>query len=95
MSFDWQQESKERYFRMAEEKIEAAGFGDFLHIDRTAFGTVAGKTVKVYMERFTGLAMRGGGSRREKCFRNSRNAHHLATPTERKKNRFFCTDILK
>lgn len=25
MSFDWKQESKERYFRMAEEKIEAAG----------------------------------------------------------------------
>ena len=51
MSFDWQQASKERYFRMAEEKIEAAGFSDFLHIDRTAFGTVAGKTVKVYMEK--------------------------------------------
>lgn len=51
MSFDWQQASKERYFRMTEERIEAAGFGDFLHIDRTAFGTVAGKTVKVYMEK--------------------------------------------
>lgn len=51
MKFDWQEESKERYFRMAEERIEAAGFSDFLHIDRTAFGMVAGKTVKVYVEK--------------------------------------------
>ena len=51
MSFDWQQASKERYFRIVEENIETAGFSDFLHIDRTAFGTVAGKTVKVYMEK--------------------------------------------
>lgn len=51
MSFDWQQDSKELYFRKVEEKIEAAGLGEFLRIDRSQFGTVGQKTVKVYMQR--------------------------------------------
>lgn len=50
MSFDWQQASKERYFRRAEELIKAAGFEDFLQIDRSQFGIVTGKTVKVHIQ---------------------------------------------
>lgn len=50
MRFDWHQDSKERYFRIAEERIEAAGFTGFLCIDRSQFGVVGEKSVKVYMQ---------------------------------------------
>lgn len=50
MSFDWQQESKEKYFHRAEEKIAAAGFGDFLHVDRSQFGVIGERAVKVYVQ---------------------------------------------
>ena len=50
MSFDWQQESKERYFRKVEEIIEAAGFEGFFQIDRSQFGIVTGKNVKVHLQ---------------------------------------------
>lgn len=60
MSFDWQQESKEKYFRRAEEMIEAAGFGDFLQIDRSQFCVAAGKRVKVYVQQIR----RNGNMRR-------------------------------
>lgn len=49
MSFDWQQDSKERYFKRAEQQIEAAGFGDILKINRAAFSTVR-DIVKVHLE---------------------------------------------
>lgn len=49
MTFDWKEESKERYFRKAEEQIEAAGFTDILEIDRGAFATVA-DGMKVYLK---------------------------------------------
>lgn len=49
MSFDWQQDSKERYFRKAEERIEAAGFGDILQINKDGFATVKGN-VKVFFK---------------------------------------------
>lgn len=60
MSFDWKKESKEKYFRVAEEKIEEAGYGDFLQIDRSKFSVVAGKIVKVYVNQI----QRGGNQRR-------------------------------
>ena len=60
MSFDWEQESKERYFRKAEEMIAAAGFSDFLHIDRTKFCVSAGKIAKVYVQEIR----RNGNQRR-------------------------------
>ena len=50
MSFDWQQESKEKYFRKAEERIEAAGFSDLLHIDRTMFCVSMGKIARVHVK---------------------------------------------
>lgn len=34
MSFDWQPESKDRYFRKAEAAVKAAGFDDILQISR-------------------------------------------------------------
>lgn len=50
MGFDWKPESKERYFRKVEKKIEAAGFGKFLQVDRSQFGVVLKKSVKVYLQ---------------------------------------------
>ena len=37
MSFDWQPESKDRYFRKAEAAVKAAGFDDILQISREQF----------------------------------------------------------
>lgn len=45
MSFDWQPESKDRYFRKAEAAVKAAGFDDILRVDRDQFSVVKG-TVK-------------------------------------------------
>ena len=42
MSFDWQPESKDRYFRKAEAAVKAAGFDDILAITKS--------TVKVYFK---------------------------------------------
>lgn len=50
MMFDWQQDSKERYFRIAQEQIDTAGFRDFLRIDKSKFSVVADKAVKVHMQ---------------------------------------------
>lgn len=49
MSFDWQQESKERYFSKAEEIIKAAGYDDILKINKDSFGISKDK-VKVYFK---------------------------------------------
>lgn len=50
MGFNWQQDAKERYYQRTEETIEAAGFGDFLHVERTAFGITGSELVRVYLE---------------------------------------------
>lgn len=50
MRFDWKQESKEQYFRRAEEQIEKAGFVGFLNVDRSQFGVVGDRSVKVYTQ---------------------------------------------
>lgn len=50
MRFDWQQDSKERYFQIAQKQIEAAGFAGFLKIDRSQFGVVGDRLVKVYTQ---------------------------------------------
>ncbi len=49
MSFDWKAESKERYFRKAEEKVKAAGFDDILQVDKTIFA-IGRDTVKVHFK---------------------------------------------
>lgn len=49
MSFDWQPESKDRYFRKAEAAVKAAGFDDILRVDRDQFSIVKG-TVKVHFK---------------------------------------------
>lgn len=59
MSFDWKQESKERYFRKAEEKVKAAGFDDILQVDKTIF-TVGRDVTKVFFKPIT----RSGKTRR-------------------------------
>lgn len=51
MRFDWKEESKERYFRIAEQKIKAAGFETLLRVDRTKFGVVGDRLVKVWVEK--------------------------------------------
>lgn len=50
MAFDWKEESKERYYRKAEKLIKVAGFEDFLQVDRSQFGVVGKKTIKVYVK---------------------------------------------
>ena len=49
MSFDWQPESKDRYFRKAEAAVKAAGFDDILRVDRDQFSIVKG-TVKAHFK---------------------------------------------
>ena len=49
MSFDWQPESKDRYFRKAEAAVKAAGFDDILRVDRDQFSVIKG-TVKVHFK---------------------------------------------
>lgn len=49
MSFDWQQDSKEKYYVAAEKAIKAAGFDDLLKVDRGAFGTMKDNRVKVHI----------------------------------------------
>lgn len=49
MSFDWQPESKDRYYRKAEAAVKAAEFDDILQIDRNQFATAKG-TAKVYFK---------------------------------------------
>ena len=49
MSFDWQPESKDRYFRKAEAAVKAAGFDDILQISREQFA-ITKSTVKVYFK---------------------------------------------
>lgn len=46
MSFDWQPESKDRYFRKAEAAVKAAGFDDILQISKEQFA-ITKSTVKV------------------------------------------------
>ena len=50
MGFNWQQDTKERYYQRAEETIEAAGFGNLLRVERTAFGITGREFVRVYFE---------------------------------------------
>lgn len=50
MRFDWQQDSKEQYFRIAQEQIDGAGFRDFMRIDKSKFSVVADKVIKVHMQ---------------------------------------------
>ena len=57
MRFGWTDEEKEKYFIKAEQQIEAAGFTDFLKIDKTSFG-VQGQKMKYFSRRFTGQATR-------------------------------------
>ena len=49
MSFDWQPESKDIYFRKAEAAVKAAGFDDILQISREQFA-ITKSTVKVYFK---------------------------------------------
>lgn len=49
MSFDWQPESKDRYFRKAEAAVKAAGFDDILQISKEQFA-ITKSTVKVYFK---------------------------------------------
>lgn len=51
MRFGWTDEEKEKYFIKAEQQIEAAGFTDFLKIDKTSFG-VQGQEMKVFLTPF-------------------------------------------
>lgn len=51
MRFGWTDEEKEKYFIKAEQQIEAAGFTDFLKIDKTSFG-VQGQKMKVFLTPF-------------------------------------------
>ena len=48
MAFDWQQESKERYFQKAESMIRKAGFEDILQINRSVFA-ITQDGVRVYL----------------------------------------------
>lgn len=50
MRFDWKSESKERYFRKAEEAVKAEGFDDILQVDRDRFSVVKGTVVKVHFK---------------------------------------------
>lgn len=53
MSFDWSQESRERYFQKAEEmigKIEAADIKEMLHVDRSQFGVIGKSKVKIFLK---------------------------------------------
>lgn len=79
MSFDWQQESKEWYFRIAEEQIEAAGFDGFIGIDRSQFGTVGNERVRVY----TQPIHRNGNMRRWwEAKRTLENFHEVKVPRD-------------
>ena len=59
MSFDWQQSTKERYWKKVEEMTEAAGLDGFLVVDREKFGIIKDK-VKVYFVKIR----RAGNTRR-------------------------------
>lgn len=50
MSFDWQQTTKERYWKKVEKMTKAAGLDGFLVVDREKFGIIKDK-VKVYFVR--------------------------------------------
>lgn len=56
--------NKEKYFKIAERRIKAAGFEEMLHIDRTQFTASAKSYVKVYLQ----------AVRREKNFRKWQKA---------------------
>lgn len=60
MGFDWSNESREKYYQKVEKMVNDAGFGDFIKVDRTKFGLVANRTVKVYVE----IIHRRGNQRR-------------------------------
>ena len=47
MSFDWQQSTKERYWKKVEKMTKAAGLENFLVVDREKVGIIKDK-VKVY-----------------------------------------------
>ena len=49
MSFDWKQESKERYFKKAEAAVKAAGFDDILRVDKDQF-SITKDDVKVHFK---------------------------------------------
>lgn len=49
MSFDWQPESKDRYFKKAEAAVKAAGFDDILQISKEQFA-ITKSTAKVYFK---------------------------------------------
>ena len=51
MRFGWTDEEKEKYFIKAEQQIEAAGFTDFLKIDK-AGRAVEGQKMKVFLTPF-------------------------------------------
>lgn len=60
MKFDWKTESKEKYFKKAERKIEESGFADLIHIDKGAFSTIKNDFVKVH---FKPIARKGNTKR--------------------------------
>lgn len=67
MRFGWTDEEKEKYFIKAEQQIEAAGFTDFLKIDKTSFG-VQGQKMKVFLTPFHRAGnTKSGGRQRETC----------------------------
>lgn len=59
MRFDWERESKERYYKKAEAAVKAAGFDDILQVDRLRFSVVRGE-MRVYFKPFS----RDGKTRR-------------------------------
>ena len=85
MSFNWQQEEKEKYFKIAESKISAAGFDDLLEVDRTCFGVTGDKKVKVFLKAFH---RKGHTKRWWEAKRTMENLHEQRTI----KNRFGQTE---
>lgn len=50
--FNWSEESKEEYFKKAEQQIKDSGYEGYLSIDKSKFSVVKDETVKVYTKPF-------------------------------------------
>ena len=88
MSFDWQPESKDRYFRKAEAAVKAAGFDDILQISREQFA-ITKSTVKVY---FKPIPREGKTRRWWEAKRTIENMHEVSPASDefgRKKKTIF------
>lgn len=92
MSFDWQPESKDRYFRKAEAAVKAAGFDDILQISREQFAITKARS-RCISSRFRERERPADGGRQRKASQGCRSSPEGVTSSAGKRKPFLFMPI--